>query len=64
MRKLRDILARRRKPDLREQCRQAYGDAFVEEYDKLERGETIGGLFYTIDFLDKIEAVRKGEANA
>lgn len=45
--------------DLREICREKYGDKFVEEYDKLCNGIPIGGYDYTLDFCHKVELARK-----
>lgn len=47
------------KPDLREACRIAYGDDFVRQYDDLQHGMPIGNLVDTIEFIDKLETVRK-----
>lgn len=48
------------KPDLREQCRAAYGDDFVVMYDMVNRGEPIGNLAETKVFLAMVEAVKQG----
>ncbi len=48
------------KPDLREQCRAAYGDGFVVLYDMLNSGVPIGNLEETKEFLAMIEAVKQG----
>lgn len=42
----------KKKPDLREQCVEAYGEEFGEMYDKVNRGEPIGGFIETVVFLD------------
>lgn len=47
-------------PDLREQCRAAYGDDFVVMYDMVNRGEPIGNLEKTKAFLAMVEAVKQG----
>lgn len=52
-------LFRKKKPNLREECRKRYGDAFVEKYDKLNNGEAIGNLSDTLYFLSKVKAVKK-----
>ena len=48
------------KPDLREQCRAAYGDDFVVMYDMVNHGAPIGNLEETKVFLAMIEAVKQG----
>lgn len=48
-----------RKKDLREVCREKYGDDFVVLYDKLGYGEPIGNLEETLVFLTMIEEARK-----
>lgn len=48
----------RRKADLRELCRKAYGESSIEQYDKLCQGCPIGDIYTTIDFLEKIEKVK------
>lgn len=48
-----------RRLDLREACREEYGDEFVREYDALNEGVPVGDFEYTIDFLKKLEAVRE-----
>ena len=45
--------------DLREICRQKYGDSFVKEYDQLGAGIPIGGYEYTIAFVKAVEKARK-----
>ena len=47
------------KDDLRERCRKAYGDEFVEMYDTLNRGGAIGGFMETAMFLRMLEQVRQ-----
>lgn len=49
-----------KKPDLREQCKAAYGDDFVVMYDKFNRGVPIGNLKETKAFLAMVEAVKQG----
>ena len=51
----------KKKPDLRAQCVEAYGEEFGEMYDAINRGETIGGFLETVMFLDMLEAVKKGK---
>lgn len=51
----------KRKPNLREQCIQAYGEEFGEIYDNLNSGIPVGGFLETALILDMIEAVKKGE---
>ena len=47
------------KKDLREVCREKYGDDFADKYDMVNAGMPIGNFEETIEFLDKIEAVKK-----
>lgn len=49
----------RRKKDLRELCRERYGDDFVMKYDTINRGGTIGGLSETIAFIEMVEEVKR-----
>ena len=51
----------KRKPNLREQCIQAYGEEFGEIYDNLNSGIPVGGFSETALILGMIEAVKKGE---
>ena len=51
----------KRKPNLREQCIQAYGEEFGEIYDNLNSGIPVRGFLETALILDMIEAVKKGE---
>ena len=51
----------KKKPDLRAQCVEAYGEEFGEMYDAINKGETIGGFLETAMFLDMLEAVKKGK---
>ena len=51
----------KKKPDLRAQCVEAYGEEFGEMYDAINRGEAIGGFLETAMFLDMLEAVKKGK---
>lgn len=44
---------------LRELCRCEYGDEFVDKYDKLNRGIPIGNLEETIEFIKKVDIVKK-----
>lgn len=37
----------------------AYGETFAEKYDKLNEGIPIGNILDTIDFLDKLEALKE-----
>ena len=46
------------KESLRDKCVAAYGEEFGEMYDKLNRGETIGGFAETVAFLNMLEVVR------
>lgn len=47
------------KRDLREVCREKYGDDFVNLYDKLGTGEPIGNLSETLVILAMIDDARK-----
>lgn len=51
----------RRKKDLREVCREKYGDDFVEMYDMLSGGIPIGNLEETKIFLAMVKAAEEGE---
>ena len=51
-------LFRKKKP-LRELCRERYGDDFVEMYDTINRGGTIGNLAETIAFIEMVEEVKR-----
>lgn len=46
------------KRTLRDICIAEYGEEFGEKYDQLNRGMAIGNLEQTVEFLDKVEAVR------
>lgn len=50
-----------RKKDLREVCREKYGDDFVEMYDMVNNGISIGNLEETQIFLAMVEAAKDGE---
>lgn len=47
-----------RKKDLRERCKKKYGNDFVNMYDTINSGGTIGGIEETIIFLRLIEEVK------
>ena len=49
------------KKDLREVCREKYGDDFVKMYDMVNRGIPIGTLGDTIAFIAMVEAAKKDE---
>jgi len=49
---------RSRKKDLREVCREKYGDDFVKMYDMLNAGIPIGNFEETKIFLAMVEAAR------
>ena len=49
----------KRKKDLRELCRERYGNEFVKKYDALNAGRTIGGIVETIAFIEKVEEVKR-----
>jgi hypothetical protein len=44
---------------LRELCRCEYGDEFIDKYDKLNGGIPIGNFEETIEFIEKVNAVKK-----
>ena len=48
-----------RKKDLREVCREKYGDDFVEMYDMVNAGVPIGNLEETKIFLAMVEAAKE-----
>lgn len=48
-----------KKKDLREVCREKYGDEFVEMYDMANNGVPIGNLEETTIFLAMVEEARK-----
>lgn len=48
-----------REKDLREVCREKYGDDFVEMYDMAGKGQPIGNLYETQIFLAMVEEARK-----
>ena len=50
-----------RKKDLREVCRDKYGDDFVKMYDMLSDGIPIGNLEETQIFLAMVKAAEDGE---
>ena len=51
----------RHKKDLREVCREKYGDHFVKTYDMLNNGVPIGNLEETQIFLAMVKAAEEGE---
>ena len=51
----------RRKKDLREVCREKYGDDFVKMYDMVNRGIPIGNMEETQIFLAMVKAAEEGE---
>lgn len=48
-----------KKKDLREVCREKYGDDFAAMYDKLNSGVPIGNLEETKIFLAMVEAAKE-----
>ena len=48
-----------KKTDLRDACRQKYGEDFVKMYDMVNDGVPIGNLEETISFLAMVEAARR-----
>ena len=51
-----------RKKDLREVCREKYGDDFVEMYDTVNSGIPIGNMEETQIFLAMVDAAKEEEA--
>lgn len=49
----------RKKKDLREACREEYGDDFIQLYDMMQAGIPIGGLAETMLILSMIDKVRE-----
>ena len=49
------------KKDLRELCREKYGDEFVNQYDSVNKGIPIGNLEETLKFLAMVEAAKMDE---
>jgi hypothetical protein len=49
----------RKRKDLRELCRERYGEDFAKMYDTINSGGTIGGLQETIAFLEMVEEVKR-----
>lgn len=50
-----------RKKDLRERCREKYGDDFVKMYDMVNNGVPIGNIVETQIFLAMVEAAENSE---
>lgn len=48
------------KDELRERCREKYGDDFVKMYDMMNNGIPIGNLEETKIFLTMVESAREG----
>jgi hypothetical protein len=48
-----------RKGNLRQWCIDEYGTEFGMLYDKLNSGDAVGGLLYTISIVEMIEEVKK-----
>lgn len=59
IRRLKGLFTRSKKRDLREFCLEMYGEEFVEKYDTLNSGGTIGGFKETVEFLDKLSEAKK-----
>lgn len=53
---------KKKKKDLREKCRELYGDDFIVMYDMVNRGIPIGSLEETLIILAMVKAV-EGEVN-
>lgn len=49
----------RKKYGLRDYCRELYGDEFVENYDRLNKGEPIGNLAETVIFLNLVDYAKQ-----
>lgn len=56
--KLKGIFHLRKRIDLRTACIAEYGEEFGEKYDRLNRGQPIGSIIETINFLNAVEKVR------
>ena len=54
-----DFIKKEKIDKVREECLNFYGTDFIKKYDALAKGETIGSYEETIDFLKKVEIVRK-----
>ena len=50
---------KKKKVNLREECRKHYGEDFLVLYDTIRRGGTIGNFQETITFLNMVEVVKK-----
>ena len=50
-----------RKKDLRERCREKYGDDFVKMYDMVNDGVPIGNFEETLIFIAMVRAAEEGE---
>lgn len=46
------------KKDLRELCREKYGDEFANLYDSVNKGIPIGNLKETLKFLEMVEVAK------
>lgn len=55
------IFRKNRKKNLRELCKEKYGDDFVNMYDTINSGGTIGDLEETMIFLRLVEKAERGE---
>ena len=53
------IFRKRKRQELREVCREMYGDDFIALYDQLGMGSPIGTLETTIEVLSKIERAKQ-----
>ena len=53
----------RRKKDLREVCREKYGDDFVKMYDMVNSGIPIGNMEETMIFLAMVDAAKEEMKN-
>lgn len=56
--KLKGIFHRKKHIDLRAACVDEFGEEFGEKYDRLNRGQPIGDIIETINFLNAVEKVR------
>ena len=53
------INLKKKKKNLREACREEYGDEFIKKYDALNSGEPIGDICETLTFITMVERVKQ-----
>lgn len=49
----------KKRVNLREECRKRYGEDFINLYDTINSGGTIGNFTETIVFINMVESVKK-----